>query len=122
MLKTTIAGSLPKPAWLADPSAQLFAPWMVPTERLREAQDDAVRLALVDQEEADLDIVTDGEQRRRHYIWGFLDGLTGMDTERLGRKRTRGARYATEQDVARVVGELTRPRPIMVDALAFAKA
>jgi hypothetical protein len=46
MLKTTIAGSLPKPGWLADPSAQLFAPWMVPTERLREAQDDAVRLAL----------------------------------------------------------------------------
>ena len=122
MLKTTIAGSLPKPAWLADPSAQLFAPWMVPTERLREAQDDAVRLALIDQEDADIDIVTDGEQRRRHYIWGFLEGLTGTDTERLGRKRTRGARYATEQDVARVVGELTRPRPIMVDALAYTKA
>lgn len=122
MLKTTMAGSLPKPAWLADPSAQLFAPWMVPTERLREAQDDAVRLALIDQEEADLDIVTDGEQRRRHYIWGFLEGLTGTDTERLGRKRTRGARYATEQDVARVVGELARPRPIMVDALRYTKA
>ena len=122
MLSTTIAGSLPKPAWLADPSAQLFAPWVAPAERLREAQDDAVRLALLDQEEAGLDIVTDGEQRRRHYIWGFLEGLTGTDTERLGRKQQRGGRYVKEQSVARIVGELTRPRPIMVDALAYTKA
>jgi 5-methyltetrahydropteroyltriglutamate--homocysteine methyltransferase len=122
MLRTTIAGSLPKPAWLADPSAQLFAAWTAPAERLREAQDDAVRLALLDQEEAGLDIVTDGEQRRRHYIWGFLEGLTGTDTERLGRKQQRGGRYVKEQDVARIVGELTRPRPIMVDALAYTKA
>ncbi|MBI4241181.1 MAG: methionine synthase [Candidatus Rokubacteria bacterium] len=122
MLRTTIAGSLPKPAWLADPAAQLFAPWVVPAERLREAQDDAVRLALAEQEEAGIDIVTDGEQRRRHYIWGLLEGLTGIDTQTLGRKTTRGGRYVQEQDVARVVGEVTRPRPVMVEALAFAKA
>jgi len=122
MLRTTIVGSLPKPAWLADPSHQLFAPWVVPPERLREAQDDAVRLALAEQEEAGIDIVTDGEQRRRHYIWGFLEGLTGIDTDTLGRKRTRGGRYAPEQDVARIVGEVTRPRPVMVAALGFAKA
>lgn len=122
MLKTTIAGSLPKPAWLADSSVQLFAPWMVPPDRLREAQDDAVRLALADQEEAGIDIVTDGEQRRRHYIWGFLEGLTGTDTKTLGRKQTRAGRYAKEQEVARIVGEVTRPRPVMVEALAFAKA
>src|SRR5262249_43921063 len=65
----------------------------------------AVRLALSDQEEAGIDIVSDGEQRRRHYIWGFLDGLTGTDTERLGSKRTRGGRYVAEQAVARLVGE-----------------
>ena len=122
MLRTTIAGSLPKPAWLADPGAQLFAPWVAPADRLHEAQDDAVRLALLEQQEAGIDIVTDGEQRRRHYIWGFLEGLTGVDTERLGRKQTRGGRYVTEQDVARIVGEVTRPGPIMVAALAFAKA
>jgi len=80
-----------------------------------------VRLALLDQEEARLDIVTDGEQRRRHYIWGFLEGLTGTDTERLGPKQQRGGRYLKQQDVARIVGELTRPRPIMVDALAYTK-
>jgi 5-methyltetrahydropteroyltriglutamate--homocysteine methyltransferase len=122
MLRTTHAGSLPKPSWLADPSLQLFAPWVPPPDRLREAQDDAVRLALLDQEACGIDIVSDGEQRRRHYIWGFLDGLTGTDTERLGRKRTRDGRYVAEQEVARVVGELTRPEPVMVPALAFAKA
>jgi len=122
MLKTTLAGSLPKPSWLADPGAQLFAPWTQPVDRLSEAQDDAVRLAIADQEEAGIDIVSDGEQRRRHYIWGFLEGLTGTDTVRLGRKRTRGGKYVAEQDVARITGELTRPGPIMGPALAFAKA
>ncbi|MBI4587303.1 MAG: methionine synthase [Candidatus Rokubacteria bacterium] len=113
MLRTTIAGSLPKPAWLADPRFQLFAPWVVPPDRLREAQDDAVRLALADQEEAGIDIVTDEEQRRRHYIWGFLEGLRGS---------TLGRRYVREQAVARVVAEVTRLEPVMVEALAFAKA
>lgn len=122
MLRTTLAGSLPKPAWLADPGHQLFAPWVPSADRLGEAQDDAVRLALLDQEEAGLDIVSDGEQRRRHYIWGFLDGLTGTDTRRLGKKRTRGGKYVPEQDVARIVGEVSWPGPVMGPALAFAKA
>ena len=122
MLRTTLAGSLPKPAWLADPGHQLFAPWVPSADRLGEAQDDAVRLALLDQEEAGLDIVSDGEQRRRHYIWGFLDGLTGTDTRRLGKKQTRGGKYVPEQDVARIVGEVSWPGPVMGPALAFAKA
>jgi 5-methyltetrahydropteroyltriglutamate--homocysteine methyltransferase len=120
-LRTTITGSLPKPAWLAEPGV-LFAPWRVPPERLAEAQDDAVRLALGDQHDAGLDVVTDGEQRRRHYIWGFLHGLTGIDTERLGEKRSRGGRYGDKTAVARVVGEVTRPGPVFVDALRFARA
>jgi 5-methyltetrahydropteroyltriglutamate--homocysteine methyltransferase len=122
MLRTTHAGSLPKPSWLADPHHQLFAPWVPSSDRLHEAQDDAVRLALRDQEEAGIDIVSDGEQRRRHYVWGFLDGLTGTNTTELGKKRTRGGRYVAEQEVARITGELTRPGPIMGPALAFAKA
>ena len=123
MLKTTITGSLPKPAWLADPTSQLRAPWVVPLERLAEAQDDAVRLALADQEAAGLDIVTDGEQRRRHYIWGVVEGLTGIDTQTMGKKITRGARYTDKPiEVARIVGDLTRPKPILVEALRFAKA
>ncbi|MFZ1058599.1 MAG: hypothetical protein WAP47_05340 [Candidatus Rokuibacteriota bacterium] len=122
MLRTTIAGNLPEPAWLADPRFQLFAPWVVPPDRLREAQDDAVRLALADQEEAGIDIVTDGEQRTPALHLGIPGGPTGIDTQTLGRKQTRGGRYVREQEVARVVAEVTRPEPVMVEALAFPKA
>lgn len=123
ILQCGITGSLPKPRWLSDPSAQLRADWMVADEALAEAHDDAVRLAVADQVDAGLDIVTDGEQRRRHYIWGFLEALDGVDALQLGKKQTRGARYTAElQDVARVVGEVRRPGPIFVDALRFAKA
>ena len=121
MLKTTIVGSLPKPAWLS-PTGVLRAPWRLQGEELHEAQDDAVRIALREQEEAGMDIVCDGEQRRRHYIWGFLDGLTGTDTENLGKKRARGGRYAESAPVARIVGEVTRTRPVFLDALRFARA
>src|SRR5262249_48235147 len=120
-LRTTITGSLPKPGWLAEPGV-LFAPWRVDGARLLEAQDDAVRLALADQHEARLDVVTDAERRRRHYIWGFLAGLTGIDTERLGEKRARGGRYGDKTAVARVVGEVTRRGPVLVEALRHAKA
>jgi 5-methyltetrahydropteroyltriglutamate--homocysteine methyltransferase len=121
MLHTTITGSLPKPSWLARPGAQLFAPWVPPPEQLAEAQDDAVRLALMAQEAAGLDIVTDGEQRRRHYIWGFVEHLTGIDTQTLAVRTTRNARYAPQTQVARIVGEITRPQPVLVAALRFAK-
>ena len=123
MLKTTITGSLPRPAWLAEPGKHQFKEWSIPPDLIAEAQNDAVRLAIADQEEAGLDIVTDGEQRRRHYIWGFIEGLTGIDTETLGEKQTRGGRYRKEPiPVARIVGDITRPRPILVDGLRFAKA
>jgi 5-methyltetrahydropteroyltriglutamate--homocysteine methyltransferase len=123
MLKTTITGSLPRPAWLAEPGKHQYRTWSIPDEYVSEAHDDAVRLAISDQEEAGLDIVTDGEQRRRHYIWGFIEGLTGIDTTNLGKKQTRAGRYSKEAiDVPRIVGALTRPRPVLVDGLRFAKA
>ena len=121
LLRTTIVGSLPKPTWLAEPGV-LRAPWQISGEALREAKDDAVRLALIEQENAGLDVVCDGEQRRRHYIWGFLEGLTGIDTERLGAKRARGGRYAEQTPAARIVGEVARPAPVFLDALRFARA
>jgi 5-methyltetrahydropteroyltriglutamate--homocysteine methyltransferase len=121
MLQTTITGSLPKPSWLAEPGV-LYAPWRLAGAALAEGQDDAVRLALDAQEAAGIDIFTDGEQRRRHYIWGFLDGLTGIDQERLGQKLARGGRYAPQTAVPRIVGEVTRPGPVFVDALRFARA
>jgi 5-methyltetrahydropteroyltriglutamate--homocysteine methyltransferase len=120
MLDASIVGSLPKPAWLAPPN-MLKAPWRVSGADLQEAQNDAVRLAILEQEEAGLAIVTDGELRRRHYIWGFLDGLTGVDTERLAQQRSRGGRYSATTEVARVVGPVERTRPVFIDACRFAR-
>ena len=120
MLEASIVGSLPKPAWLAVPH-MLRAPWRLDGAELREAQDDAVRVVIAEQEEAGLAVVTDGEVRRRHYIWGFLDGLSGIDTERLAKKRTRGGRYGDATDVARIVGPVERREPVFVEACAFAR-
>src|SRR5688572_6571180 len=121
MLETSIVGSLPKPAWLAEP-CMLRAPWRLAGAELREAQDDAVRIAILEQEDAGLDVVTDGEVRRRHYIWGFLDGRTGIDTEQLGQKRTRGGRYGETTEVARVIGDVQRQTPVFRDACRFARS
>ena len=121
MLETSVVGSLPKPSWLAHPN-MLRAPWRLEGAELQEAQDDAVRLMLREQEEAGLDVVTDGEMRRRHYIWGLLSGLTGIDTERLGQKRSRGGRYSELTEVARIVGAVERRAPVFVEACRFARA
>ncbi len=64
MIRACIVGSLPKPSWLAG--RNLYAPWRIEGEQLAEAQDDAVRSWLHEQERAGFQIVTDGEQRRRH--------------------------------------------------------
>jgi 5-methyltetrahydropteroyltriglutamate--homocysteine methyltransferase len=120
MLDASIVGSLPKPAWLAAPN-MLKAPWRLAGTELQEAQNDAVRLAIREQEDAGLAIVTDGELRRRHYIWGFLDGLTGVDTERLAQRRSRGGRYSETTEVARIVGPVERTRPVFLDACRFAR-
>src|SRR5262245_62047309 len=120
MLEPSIAGSLPKPSRLAEHSV-LRAPWRLSGDELRAAQDDAVRLAVLDQEQAGLAVVTDGEVRRRHYIWGFLDGLTGIDTEQLAMQRSRGGRYSETTDVARVIGPVERTQPVFLDACRFAR-
>jgi len=121
MLTTCIVGSLPKPVWLAQPNV-LRAPWRLAGAELLEAQNDAVRLVVQDQEEAGLDVVTDGEVRRRHYIWGFLDGLTGIDTERLGQKRSRGGRYSETTEVARITGPVDWRGPVFVEGCRYTRS
>jgi 5-methyltetrahydropteroyltriglutamate--homocysteine methyltransferase len=121
MLETSIVGSLPKPSWLAEPNV-LRAPWRLTGQDLRDAQQDAIRLAILDQEEAGLDVVTDGEVARRHYIWGFLAGLTGIDTEQLARRRSRGGRYSDTTEVARIVGPVEHRTPVFVEACSLARA
>jgi 5-methyltetrahydropteroyltriglutamate--homocysteine methyltransferase len=115
LLQTTIAGSLPKPAWLAEPNA-LWAPWRLEGEALAEGMRDAVRLVLRDQERAGIDIVTDGEQTRRHFVTTFLESLDGVDF--LHRKTVR-IRNRYDADVPVVVGPVARRGPVFADAARF---
>jgi 5-methyltetrahydropteroyltriglutamate--homocysteine methyltransferase len=119
MLLTTIAGSLPKPSWLATP-ATLWAPWRLPPEQLREGQQDAVLAAIKEQEAAGIDIVTDGEQSRQHFVHGFLEHIEGVDFARRVTIGIRADRYRAE--VPTVVGPLRRPWPVHADQVRFARA
>jgi 5-methyltetrahydropteroyltriglutamate--homocysteine methyltransferase len=117
LLETTIAGSLPKPAWLAEPVA-LWAPWKLEGEALGQGKRDAVRLALFDQEHAGIDIVTDGEQTRRHFVTTFIEGLDGVD---FANKKTVRIRNRYDADVPMVVGPVSRRHPIYVDDARFVR-
>jgi 5-methyltetrahydropteroyltriglutamate--homocysteine methyltransferase len=105
VLETTIAGSLPKPSWLAEPRV-LWAPWRPGGEALAEAKRDATILALKLQEDAGIDIVSDGEQSRQHFVHGFLENLDGIDFANKVRMGIRNNRY--EADVPTVSGLLRR--------------
>ncbi len=120
MLQTMIVGSLPRPTWLVPPG-KMYVDWNLEENMRKEALDDAVLLALTDQHEAGLNIFTDGEQRRRHYIWGFVEGLDGVDFSQLVKIPTRGGRYGSMVDAARVVGPVRRRESITVDAVRFVK-
>lgn len=115
-VRATIVGSLPRPSWLCGPG-EMFAHWRLSGATLREGQEDAVRIWIHEQDHAGLDVVTDGEQRRRHYIWGFYEGLEGIDTLNLGKRMQRGGRYHQEIAAARMIGEPQWRGPIFADAL-----
>ncbi len=116
ILQTMIVGSLPKPAWLADPST-LRAAWRQEGPARQEGVDDATILAILEQEKAGMDIVTDGEQRRQHYISHFLHGLEGFDFNRMVDKRTRGGKY--QASVPTIVEKVRWSHPVQRDDLAF---
>jgi 5-methyltetrahydropteroyltriglutamate--homocysteine methyltransferase len=103
LFPTTIAGSLPKPAWLAEPN-RLWAPWRPVGEELAQAKDDATVLALKLQEDAGIDIVGDGEQARQHFVHGFLEAIDGIDFDRRVEMGIRNNRYKAMCPT--VVGEL----------------
>jgi 5-methyltetrahydropteroyltriglutamate--homocysteine methyltransferase len=92
LFPTTIAGSLPKPAWLAAPN-RLWAPWRLEGGELDQAKDDATLLALKLQEDAGIDIVADGEQARQHFVHGFLEAVEGIDFDRRVELGIRNNRY-----------------------------
>ena len=139
---TTIAGSLPKPAWLAEPN-KLWPPWRVAGAELDDAKRDATLLALKLQEDCGIDVVTDGEQSRQHFVHGFLEFVDGIDfahkveigirTDRYkamvptvtGALRLKGRVHAREARLARAHTtrklKITLPGPMtIVDTIADA--
>jgi 5-methyltetrahydropteroyltriglutamate--homocysteine methyltransferase len=127
LFPATLVGSYPQPEWLIDRArlAGRFPPrvrarelWRVDEKFLQEAQDDATRLAIHDQERAGLDIVTDGEMRRESYSNRFATALEGVDVERPG---TALDRSGHPNPVPRIVGRIRRTRPVEVDDLLFLK-
>jgi 5-methyltetrahydropteroyltriglutamate--homocysteine methyltransferase len=92
MFETTIAGSLPKPAWLAEPN-KLWAPWRAEGSALDDAKRDATILALKEQEDAGIDVVGDGEQSRQHFVHGFLERVDGIDFAHKVEMGIRADRY-----------------------------
>jgi 5-methyltetrahydropteroyltriglutamate--homocysteine methyltransferase len=92
LFKTTIAGSLPKPAWLAE-TGKLWPAWRAEGAALAQAKQDATLLWLKEQEDAGIDIVSDGEQSRQHFVHGFLEYVEGIDFEHKVKMGIRDNRY-----------------------------
>ena len=127
LLPTTLVGSYPQPDWLIDREklAKRFPPrmrarelWRVPEPWLAEAQDDATLLAIRAQEEAGLDIVTDGEIRRESYSNRFATALEGVDSDNPGTGLDRSGHPIS---LPRIAGKIRRRRPVEVDDLRFLK-
>ncbi len=127
LLPTSLVGSYPQPEWLIDrvklskqvPRIRLDDLWLVASDKLESAQDDATLLAIRDQEQAGLDIVTDGEQRRESYSNRFATALDGIDVDNPGTVINRNGRPIP---VPRVVGQIRRNRPIELRDLEFLRA
>jgi 5-methyltetrahydropteroyltriglutamate--homocysteine methyltransferase len=92
LFPTTIAGSLPKPAWLAEPT-KLWPQWRLKGEELAAAKDDATLLAIKLQEDCNIDVITDGEQSRQHFVHGFLEAVDGIDFNKRVEMGIRNDRY-----------------------------
>jgi 5-methyltetrahydropteroyltriglutamate--homocysteine methyltransferase len=92
LFPTTVAGSLPKPSWLAEPN-KLWAPWRLQGDELAAAKDDATLLAIKEQEDAGIDIISDGEQARQHFVHGFLEAVDGIDFNKKVEMGIRNDRY-----------------------------
>ena len=119
MFECSIAGSLPKPFWLAE-TGKLWPEWRASGEQLAQAKRDATLLWLKAQEDAGLDVVTDGEQSRQHFVHGFLAHLDGIDFENKVRMGIRNNRY--DAMVPQVVAPLTLQARAHATEARFARA
>ena len=119
LFPTTIAGSLPKPEWLAEPN-MLWAPWKSKGEELARAKRDATVLALKLQEDSGIDIVTEGEQARQHFVHGFLERIEGIDFAHKVEMGIRNDRYKAM--VPQVVAPLRLTGRVHADEARVARA
>ncbi|PID60488.1 MAG: 5-methyltetrahydropteroyltriglutamate--homocysteine methyltransferase [Gammaproteobacteria bacterium] len=115
LLPTSTAGSLPKPSWLSEPE-RLWSPWKLEGDALREGKQDALRVSLAEQRHAGIDIVSDGEQTRQHFVTTFIEHLNGVDFERRETVRIRD-RY--DASVPTVTGAVSREKPVFVEDAGF---
>jgi 5-methyltetrahydropteroyltriglutamate--homocysteine methyltransferase len=118
LFPTTIAGSLPKPEWLAEPNT-LWAPWRSKGDELARAKRDATMLAVKLQEDAGVDIVTEGEQARQHFVHGFLEKVDGIDFAHKVEMGIRKDRYKAM--VPQVVAPLTLRGRVHADEARVAR-
>lgn len=118
LLPTSTAGSLPKPSWLAEPE-KLWSPWKLAGEELVLAKQDALRVALQEQQQAGISIVSDGEQSRQHFVTTFIEHLDGVDFEN---RQTVKIRDRYEASVPTVVGPVSRQRPVFVEDAKFLRS
>ncbi|WP_444931865.1 methionine synthase [Microbulbifer sp. SSSA002] len=115
LLPTSTAGSLPKPSWLAEPE-KLWSPWKLRGDQLIEGKQDALRLVLKEQQQAGIDIVSDGEQTRQHFVTTFIEHLNGVDFEK---RETVKIRDRYDASVPTVVGEVSRQKPVFIEDAKF---
>ncbi|GAA2579438.1 methionine synthase [Microbacterium binotii] len=115
LLPTAIVGSLPKPSWLAKPEV-LWSPWELDGDGLVEGKQDALRIAVQEQQRHGIDIISDGEQTRQHFVTTFIEHLDGVDFERRETVRIRD-RY--DASVPTVVGAVGRTKPVFVEDARF---
>ena len=119
MFETTIAGSLPKPEWLAEPE-KLWAPWRLEGDALERGKRDAALVWLKEQEDAGIDTVSNGEQFREHFVHGFLHHVDGIDWHKMTKMGIRDDRYVV--DVPTVTSAVERKRSVHGEEVRFTRA
>ncbi|PMH33632.1 5-methyltetrahydropteroyltriglutamate--homocysteine methyltransferase [Vibrio cyclitrophicus] len=115
LLPTSTAGSLPKPSWLAQPET-LWSLWKLQGDELTDGKQDALRVSLHEQQQAGIDIVSDGEQTRQHFVTTFIEHLNGVDFEK---RETVKIRNRYDASVPTVVGPVSRQKSVFVEDAKF---
>jgi len=118
LLPTSTAGSLPKPSWLAEPE-KLWSPWKLEGAELTAGKQDALRVILQEQEKIGIDIVSDGEQTRQHFVTTFIENLSGVD---FVNKKTVRIRDRYDASVPGIVGPVSRRQSVFVNDATFLRS